>query len=179
MKLASYDSLELNDIPLTKLTLNGQMIWRQPVRNQVPLSINADGTPYNGGLGYKDDYRVRSGGAEAAHTGATCTGYIPVHPGDVVRISGCDFDYVSTGNAINASDSSFTNLGQLVRNMTGYGIFATSGEWYAYSMHSVVQESEGVWRWVVPPAASGVAWIRVTGTTQGNGAGLCVTVSGS
>ena len=46
-------------------------------------------------------------------------------------------------------------------------------------MHSVVQESEGVWRWVVPPAASGVAWIRVTGTTQGNGAGLCVTVSGS
>lgn len=179
MNLAAYTALAIDGMPLTRLALNGQVIWQRPVINMVAKSINADGTPYNGGKGYKDGYRVRSGGAEATSGVGSCTGYIPVQGGDVVRISGCDFTVSCTENAINASSSSFTNLGQLVANSIGYGIFAAEGTWYSYSMHSVVEESPGVWRWIVPPAEAGIAYIRVTGHTGGEGSRLCVTVSRS
>lgn len=43
-------------------------------------SINADGTPYNGGLGYKDGYRIKSDGTEASTTAnVACTGFIRVY----------------------------------------------------------------------------------------------------
>jgi len=44
----------------------------------------------------------------------------------------------------------------------------------------MAEESDGVWKWMVPPAASGVAYIRVTGFTENSeysGADLIVTVN--
>ena len=55
--------------------------------NRVNLSINPDGTIYNGGLGYKRGYRIRSGGAELEFETGVCSGYIEVKPGDVVAIN--------------------------------------------------------------------------------------------
>ena len=55
--------------------------------NRVNLSINPDGTIYNGGLGYKRGYRLRSGGAEVEFETGMCSGYIEVKPGDVVVIN--------------------------------------------------------------------------------------------
>lgn len=66
------------------------IIWEKHYTNLVYSSINADGTIYNGGLGYKEGYRIRSGGAEAEYN-SVCTGFIPVKSGDVVRLSGWDF----------------------------------------------------------------------------------------
>lgn len=161
---------------------DGQLLWKSGYTNQVPLSINADGSIYNGGLGYKNGYRVRSGGAEAAAE-ATCTGFIPVQGGDVIRISGrIRFSINSTNNAINVSDASFTNLGQLTPSYanSGYGILAASADWGAYGYPSVTEESAGVWKWVVPPAESAVAYIRVTGyntSAELPGKELIVTVN--
>lgn len=63
--------------------------------NQIPLSINADGTPFNDGLGYKDGYRYSSSLAQKANSGSFITGLIPVKKGDVVRFGGNIFSGTS------------------------------------------------------------------------------------
>ena len=58
--------------------------------NWIPLSINADGTPFvgtNGEQGYKTGYRISlSGGGETAQEGTECTGFIPVAQTSILRI---------------------------------------------------------------------------------------------
>lgn len=157
-------SLTIGGVELVKLSVDGVQVWQkeQDVAdpNRIPTSIDTDGSIYNGGLGYKQGYRIRSGGAEAATSYVSCTGFIKVDPGDVVRISGCEFSAASNGNAINVSDANFTNLGQFTMQPVAYGILASS--YSDYNASSVVEESMGVWRWIVPPAESGVAYIRLT-----------------
>lgn len=165
-----------------KIMSGSKLLWEKiKFTNQVPYSTESDGvTIYNGGLGYKNGYRVRSGGAEAAISTASCTGYIKVSPGDIIRLSGWDFSYVSTANAINASDSGFTNLGQITGTETdgySYGIFAGGGAYEGFDHKTITEETTGVWKWIVPPAASGVAYIRVSGYTDGDGSGMIVTVN--
>jgi hypothetical protein len=60
-------------------------LWRF---NLMPfISTEKDGiTIYNGGLGYKNGYRVRSGGAEVTQQSAVCTGFIPFVKGDKLYI---------------------------------------------------------------------------------------------
>lgn len=160
--LGNIKKLILDGIDLKALSVNGVEVWRS-YTNQVPLSINADGSIYNDGLGYKNGYRVRSGGAEATQTNATITGFIKVNAGDVVRISGCVFSWEwGTNTAINVADSSFTNLGQLVGNSIGYGIFTDVDLKTTYGKDSVIQETDNVWKWIVPPAEWGIAYIRIT-----------------
>jgi hypothetical protein len=136
----------------------------------VKFSTEADGvTIYNAPLGYKQKTRVRSGGAETTQGYATCTGYIPVKPGDVIRVNPGSGPYSgfangSVGSAINVSDVSFTNIGQIVGNTTGSGIFGPGAAYAAYNSSSVVQK-DNYWQWTVPPSGSKVAFIRVTGGT--------------
>lgn len=53
-------------------------IEAQPLfTNLLPLAVDADGTPYNGGLGYKEGYRLSSSGVETETDGCCMTGYIP------------------------------------------------------------------------------------------------------
>ena len=62
--------------------------------NQIPLSINSDGTDFvgeNGEDGYKVGYRLStSSGNESAQSGISVTGFIPVSSGDVIRIKNID-----------------------------------------------------------------------------------------
>lgn len=168
MDLSQYKNIEIGGVSMKKLLLDGTQIWKKPYVNWFRQSINADGSIYNGGLGYKRGYRVRSGGAEQATTYTSCSGYIPVSPGDVVRISNCQFDYESNSNAINVSDASFTNIGQFTMLPAHYGIFLESGN-DAYVSTSVIQEKEGVWKWIVPPEDLGIAYIRLTVYDQVSG----------
>jgi hypothetical protein len=164
-----------------KIACNGETLWESSYLNMVPRSTEADGTTiYNGGLGYKNGYRIRSGGAEGALTTSAHTGFIPVKGGDIIRISGGDFSSThSHGSAMNVADSNFTNIGQFSMTSGNYGIFLSGYSNYAGS--SVVQEKTGVWKWVVPPAASGVAYIRVScnAANGGNadGSKLIVTIN--
>lgn len=146
--------------------------------NQVPISIDTDGSVYNG-AGFKNGYRVSSSGAEKADASATCTGYIPVSGGDVIRISGWTryTNLTAAANAINAYDASFANIGQI--GNANYGIFASGGSYVAYNNGTIVDTSD-VSTWVVPPSASGVAYIRVSAYDYTNGAPgekLTVTVN--
>jgi hypothetical protein len=159
---------------------DGVVLFKSGYTNLVPLSTEADGkTIYNGGLGYKNGCRIRSGGAETASSGASCTGFIPVKPNDVVRLSGYAVDTPSTvNNAINVSDENYNNLGQLASNApNGYGIIQKTWSEYNWSRaKGVKEEKTGVWTWTVPPDAS-IAYIRITGDTSNNGSKMIVTVN--
>lgn len=179
MDLSLYKHIKIGGHQMKTLAIDDVQIWKCAYVNQVPLSINADGSIYNGGLGYKNGYRIRSGGEESATAPAACTGFIPVSAGDVVRIYPVNPSQLSaSGTGINVSDSSFNNIGQAASN-GDYGIFASSYSAYGWKK-SVVAEGNGVYRWVVPPAASGVAYIRVSIYDQQNGAqgaNMIVTVN--
>jgi len=180
MKNFDFETLKALTIPegeVIKIERGNEVLWEKVLfKNWARYSINADGTIYNNGLGYKEGYRVRSGGTEAANATSTITGYIPIKGGEFVEIYGVDFFHANSDNAINVSDSSFENLGQIVANYAtaGYGIFAD--EYRAYCFNTVTQKGNGAYRWVAPPADSGIAYIRVTARTT-NGAGLIVAVN--
>lgn len=58
--------------------------------NQIPLSVNADGSSYvgiNGEKGYTVGYRISSSGVESQVEGMCCSGYIPCTAGQVVRMA--------------------------------------------------------------------------------------------
>lgn len=80
--------------------------------NMIPLSINSDKTPYNGGQGWKTGYRLNSSGTEAAATGFSVTGFIPVKTKDVVYFK--NINYVpgsnSTGSYLAVYNTSFTKI---------------------------------------------------------------------
>lgn len=177
MDFSKLKKLTIGGVELVKLFVNGIQVWKSGYKNWVTFSTTEDGkTIYNGGLGYKNGYRIRSGGAEASFGDAACTGFIPVKGGDVVRISGWDFSHTQAANAINVSGSAFANIGQFTTQPASYGIFAEN--YSAYSYNSVVEETPGIWKWTVPPAASGVAYIRVTGWSVGIlGSDMIVTIN--
>lgn len=168
LDFSQVKGVAIPDGDVVKIGINGMIVWKAGPTNRVPLSIDTDGSIYNG-TGYKDGYRVRSSGAESASDGAAITGFIKVSAGDVIRLSGWDFGSTTGTNCINAYNSSFTNLGQLTMQPANYGIFASGAAYAAYGSSSVVKESDGVWKWIVPPAASGAAYIRVTAINYESG----------
>lgn len=101
---------------------NIETLWEKPASytNQVTISKDANGNIYNG-VGYKNGYRIRSGGVEAEASDATCTGFIPFKKGDILRIYPA-FVERNTNNAINFADASFTNLGQITDSGASYGV---------------------------------------------------------
>ena len=176
MNLANAKSITIPEGKVKKITSNGVVLWKSGYKNWVKYSTEADGvTIYNNGLGYKDGYRVRSAGTESALAVATCTGYIPIKAGDVIRRSGYDAKLAGgvAANAINVYDSTLTNLGQT--GPTGdYLLFVS--DYKDYGHNSVVENPTGVYVWVVPPDPT-IAYMRVSGYTNGDGSKMIVTVN--
>lgn len=178
MDFSKIKAITIPEGKVKQISIGNIVIWKAVVEpsytNLVPLSTEADGvTIYNGGLGYKDGYRIRSGGAEGSHGNASCTGFIAAKGGDIVRLSGYDVKNSDVANAINVSDSNRSNLGQIVaNNSSSYGIFQGKGE----NWDDVILEKTGVYKWVVPNGY-GIAYIRVTGYTSAHGENMIVTVN--
>ena len=152
---------EITELPKTKT-----------YTNRVPLSTESDGvTIYNNGLGYMNGSRISSSDSGAvckqSDVGVTHTGFIPVRPGQTIRIAGALFHWNGVETAINTYDSTFTANGQVTYGNGDYGIFAKGGNAYGYRFAmNLTQERTGVWAWKVPPANSQdkftVSYIRVT-----------------
>ena len=183
MDFSTLKSLTIPEGEVTKITSGSTVLWEAVTyKNWVPYSTESDGkTIYNGGLGYKNGYRIRSGGGEGALAWSAHTGFIPVKGGDVVRISGMNYgDGEGHGSAMNVADSSFANIGQFSMGSGEYGIF-TQSAYKSYAKSSVVEEKTGVWKWIVPPAASGVTYIRVSAAmynqAAADGSKLIVTIN--
>jgi hypothetical protein len=136
--------------------------------NKVHTSINETGDIFNDGVGYKNEVRINSSGVESTSGAAytTTTGYIKVSGGNIVEISGGEFMNSSGGNA-NAigvygknGELPGSHLGTTTLGGTNGGIFG--GTYSAYGFSSVVEETTGVYKWVVPPTESGVEYIRIS-----------------
>jgi hypothetical protein len=116
MDFSNIKAITIPQGDVKMLHINGTLMWQVEAApaytNQVPISTETDGvTIYNGGLGYKDGERIRSGGALGSHSGASHTGFIRAVGGDVVRLSGYNIKYSNNANAINVYDAKHTNLG--------------------------------------------------------------------
>lgn len=176
LNFANYKHLDIPEGRVKKLarTSDGLTLWKEGCVNRVPFTTTTNGTTIYNSKGYKDGYRVRSGGAEAAHADATCTGYLRVNPGDIVCIGGATFGNDSSANAINVFDSSYTNLGQVVENYVaaGYGIFddGDPSSWDSGTFNN------GCYYWTVPDG-EGIAFVRVTGKCDGDGSKLIVALN--
>ena len=131
MDFSKIKKLTIGAVELKQLFINGIQVWKSGYKNWVKYSTESDGvTIYNGGLGYKEGYRIRSGGVEAAANAvgsrSMCTGFIPFKKGDILLMSP-PFSGLNTANAINFSDGTFTNIGQRTDSGSGYGICTGSG----------------------------------------------------
>lgn len=159
MDFSTVKKLVIPEGEVTKITdASGNVLWQSGYTNQVPLSTESDGkTIYNGGKGYKDGYRVRSGGAESEQASACCTGFIPFRKGDVLRIYP-KFQGLNTQNAINYFTASFQNIGQCT-GLGGYGICEGSNS----SQFRPTTDENGIGvLHLVTNLADDVAYIRVT-----------------
>lgn len=77
--------------------------------NLVTSSIGSDGKAYNGGLGYKDGYRLNSSGAEAELAGRSVTGFMPFVANDDLYANGINWNNTVPGsNYVAFYDSSFS-----------------------------------------------------------------------
>lgn len=141
-----------------------------PYKNWVLHSINQDGTIYNNGLGYKNGYRVRSSGEESATANASCTGYIPVKGGDIVNLYGWKFEGSASGNSINVYNAALSVLGQASTNGDYGTVFTTYKDHAICANGGLPKDSKGVYTWVVPPFASNIVYIRISGLDVTNGA---------
>lgn len=121
MDFSNANRLTIPEGAVKQIICNGVVIWEEYLyTNLVPLSTEADGTPYNGGKGYKDGYRIRSGGAEATQGGTTITGYIPYRKGDKLYIYP-KFVGGNTWNTVNFYNDAFACLGQVTDSGSYYG----------------------------------------------------------
>lgn len=178
MLFSDLKKLVIPEGEVNKITVGGVTIWEN-MKNWARFSTEADGvTIYNGGIGYKDGYRVRSGGAEGTTDRGSCTGFIPLKAGDTVRLSGYNALYNDATNAINVFNASKENIGQAAANVpsNGYGIFGNGNAYDSYGWASVTQNPTGVYVWVAPPHAD-IAFMRVSGYTLADGSKMIITVN--
>lgn len=78
--------------------------------NQIPISTEADGTPFNGGQGWKTGCRLNSAGAEDAgssYANTEVVGFIPFTINDTIYIKGIS---TSTNHYLIVYDSSHTRV---------------------------------------------------------------------
>lgn len=176
MDFSKFKKLTIGGVELKQLFINGIQIWKSGYKNWAKHSTaEPNGTViYNSGKGYKDGYRIRSGGNEAELVNTSCTGFIPAPEGSIVGLGGVNFTYKNnTINVYNGSEC----LGQIADNYgdKGYGIFA-DGNLSSWSKGTM---KDGCYYWQIPNGAN-ITHIRVTGRTSENvsyGADMIVTIN--
>lgn len=128
--------------------------------NLIASSVDSDGQPYNGGLGYKNDYRLNSSGAEASASGKAVTGFIPVTVGGKLYGANLGWDNTDpTSNYFALYDESFTKLQSINEtNMRSFGgtFDINNGGFQIY-----VQDSYG------GVSTSNAKYARISGTGSG------------
>lgn len=156
MDFSAIKSITIPEGKVTKIEVGGVTIWKAGYKNWVLYSTEEDGkTIYNGGKGYKDGYRVRSSGVEAAQSDTTITGYIPYVKGDKLYIYP-PFVGKNNQNTVTFFDSAFTCLGHITDAGSVYGSVTTAFKTKVVNGVSVLDLSA-----VTVAVASRVAYVRI------------------
>ena len=174
MDFANLKSLTIPEGEVVSITVGGVEIWKSGYTNLVPLSTEADGvTIYNGGKGYKDGYRVRSGGAEQEQLQTAITGYIPFVKGEKLYIYP-PFVGANTSNTVNFYDSGFNCLGQVAEPSGYYGFCNSAFRTTVVNGVSVLDISN-----VTVSGITNVAYVRVGNVIRSHDSFTAVITSGS
>lgn len=146
--------------------LNGTVVI--PYINQMPISIDSDGSVYNG-TGWKDDTRLSasSGSVKDSTDYASITGFIPVKPGDTVRFKFTDSkadtwdtSTVNTGwNIMAYYNSSFIWLGSACPLQSASSYYGICGA--ADNVFSGTVADGGIVSFTVP-SNSNIAYLRLS-----------------
>lgn len=120
-------------------------------------SVSSDGTPYNGGTGYKSGYRLNSRGNEAAASGVYCSGFIPMVSTQTIEFEGIELPAASSvGNSnytIHFYDSTFTHIAK--SQYQAHDVFLTP------SIGAGTTDDSGNYiKTFKPTGVSGLAYIR-------------------
>lgn len=114
------------DVVITVVTV--QVELPPAYTNLVPASIDSSGNVYNG-KGYKENYRLSSGGGESQTNGAVVSGFIPYN-GQVIRSWGATSSSAgSSGNYVGFYDASFAKLYVAAGTHDGVTYSAVSGKY--------------------------------------------------
>lgn len=168
--------IDCADVPSIQPENDPELVRPAPTyTNQVPISIDTDGSVFNG-VGYQNGYRIStSSGSASAESNSTISGYIPATNGDVIRVYGVDW-YNASGskNVIAGYDSSFAYIGAL------YGAFKGTSNYLCEN--PVVLNDYDAQATIRSAADLGktVAYIRVSSLGLGvatDGANMIVTVN--
>ena len=140
-----------------------EITYELPRENLILSSIESDKTPYNGGIGYKEGYRLNSSGIEKTLEGGVVSGFIPFTGGTVeVRVPSSNYSGVY--NYLHVYDSSFAIIKKDSSGATIDASYHQLGEWVKNYGATYVDEGDAI-KFTIPAASlaiSGTAYIRVS-----------------
>ena len=181
---SAFKKLTIGGVELKQLFINGIQAWKSGYKNWVPYAIDTDGSVYNGGLGYKNGYRLSSSGAEKTQAGSALTGFIPAKYGDVIRMANATWGAtVSDGYSyIQYYDEKFKvilSINKHQNNSSG-GNISNVGQTYKdlvdRSASNIVTDDKGVTIFnIVLTSPISYSYIRISATADG--ADMIVTVN--
>lgn len=181
MNFADYVRLEIPEGRVKAITRKSDdlPLWSAGYVNQVPLSIDTDGSIYNG-CGYIEGYRLSSSGALKSQEKSVATGFIPFTATDIILMAGAVWttDVASGYCYIVFYDKNFAILGTANRfksedvgTISNRGGIVNSDK----TLSSVV-EDDGVTRFDIAfTDGTDIAYVRISAT--GNSAEMIVTVN--
>ena len=158
-----YEDADGNVTEIGTLNHNGK---DEPVYvNALSLAVDSDGTPYNGGKGYKTGYRLNSSSVEAAKEGMEVTGFIPVKAGDVLYLYniGMKTDSENKGNMyIYCYNSNFGNVAECYFRMDSSSAAIANGSIVLDASNNVAQIhiNKNLYPNLNDSAAANIAYLR-------------------
>lgn len=118
--------------------------------NRILSSVESDGTPYNGGKGYKEEYRLNSSGVEKAASGCVTSGFIPYNGEDIeLRIPNAG--PANSNNYMHIYNSSHTSLPWTADGTVVDGSKHQIGSWVSdFGATRVIEDATGTQKIVIP-----------------------------
>lgn len=155
--------------------------------NQIPLSTDSSGAIYNGGLGYKNGFRLSSSGAEKENASSFVTGFIPVRGGDVIRFSGAYIageggtlnNYMYKADRTHVTGSTTIDGGPVYYNpITPYNFFVNTNKERARALYGPMEIDETNKRVLsmTIPNTGEIAYARFT-LNVADGANAIITIN--
>lgn len=146
--------------------------------NQVPISIDTDGSVYDG-KGYADGYRFNSSGEQAAQAGTCVTGYIPYNKADVIRMKGVEMQAETLHCGFMFFDSNFNKLcgwhaPNTVAGPNGYALYNGSN---FSGIPTYSEDNNGITTYQFTNFVSSCSPSYVRIFAIGNGADMIVTLN--
>lgn len=134
-------------------------------KNHILSSIDSDGTPYNGGKGYKEGYRLNSGGVEtSSSTDIIVSGFIPYNGEDIeLRIPNTDTQ--NNNNYFHIYNSDFSTIKVTSDGTLIDGSYRLLKYWVSdYDATATVESATGTTKYTIPKESiyKNAAYIRVS-----------------